>query len=143
MLKIAHAVCIALFAAIVCPVSKQAQATGVDARSAEVFGNRIGHAIGSGRRNSIYRRSTRTNSTSNYGDWRQSFSPYWAQSVTIELVATAPAYFYYGIGHGDPYGDEAPAYLNDATAYCLRFFRSYGSASNTYIGVDRYRCQYR
>jgi len=142
VLKISHAVCIALVAATVCPVSKQAQATGVDARSAEVFGNGIGRvAIGSGGRNSIYRRSVRTNSTSNYVDWRQSFSPYWAQSVTIELVATAPAYFYYGIGHGDPYGDEARAYINDATAYCLRFSRSYGSTSNTYIRVDRYQCR--
>ena len=140
MLKIAHAVCIALVAAIACPVSKQAQAMGVEARSAEVFGG-IGHAIGSNRRNSIYKGSARTNRTSNHGDWRQSFSPYWAQSVTTELVATAPAYFYYGIGHGDPYGDEVRAYRNDATAYCL-LLRSYDAASGTYIGVyhSRYPC---
>jgi hypothetical protein len=77
-----------------------------------------------------------------YGDWRQSFSPYWALEVTTELVATAPAYYYYGVGHGDPYGYGAP--VNDAiVVYCLQVFNSRDSAPGRYTGRNGYphQCQ--
>jgi hypothetical protein len=87
----------------------------------------------------IYGRSAWSDSPSYYGNWRQSFSPYWALSVTTELVATAPVFYYYGVGHGDPYAYEVPASFDDAVAYCLRSFKSYDPASGTYIGGDGYR----
>ena len=71
-----------------------------------------------------------------YGDWRQSYWPYWGWDVAASLLATAPAYdsYYYGVG----YGDEVPADAG-AVAYCVQRFRSYDRASGTYLGRDGYR----
>jgi len=91
-------------------------------------------------RRGIDRRTAWRRGLGNYGDWRQSFSPYWALEVTTELLATAPAYYYYGVGHGNPYGYEGPVY-DDMVAYCLQLFRSYDPASGTYAGSDGYRHQ--
>jgi BA14K-like protein len=70
-----------------------------------------------------------------YGDWRRSYSPYWGWGVAAGLLATAPAYYYYGVGFGDAYGFEAPVY-ESAVAFCMWRFRSYDPASGTYVGGD-------
>src|SRR5262245_42672638 len=69
-----------------------------------------------------------------YSDWRQTFSPYWGLGVATELIATAPAFYYYGVGFGDPYGHEVLVY-EKIVSYCGRF-RSYNPSSGTYIGAD-------
>lgn len=61
-------------------------------------------------RASAYRKAARSNIYGYYGDWRQSFSPFWGLAVTTELITTAPAFHYYGIGYGDPYGYEVPVW---------------------------------
>ena len=146
MLKTICAVSAAVIVAATCPIVAQSQVSDkfvlskVQFEDVSARGARLQLAkLEAARSNRIYGRSASFGSHSYYGNWRQSFSPYWALSVTTELVATAPAFYYYGIGYGDPYADEAAAYFDDAVAYCLRSFKSYDPASGTYIGGDGYR----
>ena len=143
MLKTICAVSVVLMAGTACPFAAQAQSpieTVLYFGGASVDGARSRLAkLEATRHGRIYGRSALSSSHSYYGNWRQSFSRYWALSVTTELVATAPAFYYYGVGQGDPYAYEGPAYFDDAVAYCLRFFKSYDLASGTYIGGDGYR----
>jgi BA14K-like protein len=81
-------------------------------------------------RGGVYRSAVWAGKSAFSGDWRQSYSPYWAWGVAAGLLATAPAYY-------DGYGYEASAY-DDAVAYCSQRFRSYDPASGTYIGSDGY-----
>ena len=87
-------------------------------------------------RGALYRGADWAGRRGYYGDWRQSYSPYWGWGVGAELLATAPAY-YYGVGYGDEYGYEVSIH-DDAIAYCMRRFRSYDPVSGTYIGRDGY-----
>ena len=91
---------------------------------------------GSGLHGSFNRRDISARRLGSYGDWRQSYWPYWGWDMAASVLATDPFYYsyYYGVG----YGDEVPTDAG-AVAYCVRRFRSYDRAAGTYFGRDGYR----
>lgn len=141
MLKILSAVCVVLvMAATFSSIPAQAQ------MNASTGAARIGGAPAGGARfeaapryyGGTYRRVVWPGRYPQYGDWRQSYSPYWGWDVGASLLATAPTYYYYGVGFGDTFGYEAPLY-DYAIAYCIQRFRSYDPITGTYLARDGYR----
>ena len=132
----------------VCAVWVMAEAFSITAHAqmhADVDGARIGAAPVGARfaaapryYGGIYRGAVWPDRYRSYSDWRQSYSPYWAWDVAAGLLATAPTYYYYGVGFGDAFGYEAPLY-DDAIAYCMQRFRSYDPITGTYLGRGGYR----
>jgi len=81
-----------------------------------------------------------------YGNWRDSYSPYWAWDVAAGLLMTAPTYYdhgyyYYGVGFGDESGYEVS--LDERAIACcmqrLKRFKSYDPISGTYFQQGGYR----
>jgi BA14K-like protein len=140
MLNILRTVCAVLVMAATFPITAQAQ-THDAAGSARIGAVPVGgprFAAAPRYYGGIYRGAAWPGRYGSYGDWRQSYSPYWAWDVAAGLVATAPTYYYYGVGFGDEFGYEAPLY-DDAIAYCMQRFRSYDPITGTYLGRGGYR----
>ena len=146
MLKILGTVCAALFMAGAFSIAAQAQMHGGAHFSGARFGaapvgaryyGGINRGAGPAWHGGVYRGGVWSSRYGYYGNWRQSYWPYWGWDVAAGLLASAPAY-YYGVGFGDEFGYEAPP--NDgAIAYCMQRFRSYDPVTGTYLGRDGYR----
>lgn len=138
MLKILSAVCVMLVMAASIPAKAQINAStgGVRISGASAGGARF--AVAPRYYGGTYRRVVWPGPYPHYGDWRQSYSPYWGWDVGAGLLATAPTYYYYGVGFGDAAGYEAPLY-DDGIAYCMQRFRSYDPITGTYLARDGYR----
>jgi hypothetical protein len=154
MLKIFGTICAALFMAVASPIAAQAQMDGgahfSDARiggvpfggarfGAAALGARyyggINRGAGLARHGGVYRGGVWPSRYGYYGNWRQSYWPYWGWSVAAGLLASAPTYYY---GVGDEFGYEPPPY-DGAIVYCMQRFRSYDPATGTYLGPNGYR----
>jgi hypothetical protein len=132
--KILHGVCAALVLGISFPIAGQANTYRHHLDGRAHFGTappryyRIyrgklvrhpGSAYyGAGAYSGLHRRGVSSWRFGSYGDWRQSYSPYWGWDVAASLLATTPAYDSYYFG-----GYEGPADAG-AVAYCVQRFRS-------------------
>ena len=149
--KILRGVFAALVLGVSFPIAGQAQMHGgthLDGRAhfgtappryyriyrGELVRHRGSTYYGAGAYSGLHRRGVSSWRFGSYGDWRQSYSPYWGWDVAASLLATTPAYdsYYYGVGYEGPVDAGA-------VAYCVQRFRSYDLTSGTYLGPDGYR----
>ena len=94
------------------------------------------YGAGSGWHGNFNRRYISARRLGSYGEWRQSYWPYWGWDMAASAAYDSYYYdsYYYDIGSNY----EVPADAG-AVAYCVQRFRSYDLISGTYLGRDGYR----